>query len=36
SPAYWRLVHNRLAARQLVPTYDAERHAAWLVGRALQ
>ena len=36
SPAYWRLLHNRLAARQPLPTYDAERHAAWLVGRALQ
>lgn len=36
SPAYWRLLHNRLAARQPLPDYDAERHAAWLTGRALQ
>lgn len=36
SPAYWRLLHNRLAARQPLPDYDAERHAAWLAGRALQ
>ena len=36
SPAYWRLLHNRLAARQPLPDYDADRHAAWLAGRALQ
>lgn len=36
SSAYWRLLHNRLAARQPLPDYDADRHAAWLAGRALQ
>lgn len=36
SPAYWRLLSNRLAVRQSLPHYDADRHAAWLAGRALQ
>lgn len=36
SPAYWRTLGNRLAARLPLPAYSAERHAAWLVGRALQ
>ncbi|MCK7449437.1 DUF2840 domain-containing protein [Enterobacter bugandensis] len=35
SPAYWRTLANRLAARSLLPTYTAERQAAWLAGRAL-
>ncbi|EBK7613979.1 DUF2840 domain-containing protein [Salmonella enterica] len=35
SPAYWRTLANRLAARSLLPEYTAERHAAWLAGRAL-
>jgi len=35
SPAYWRTLGNRLAARLHLPTYTAERHAAWLAGRAL-
>lgn len=35
SPAYWRTLGNRLAARLPLPEYTAERHAAWLVGRAL-
>ncbi|MGF6975544.1 hypothetical protein QFZ94_003994 [Paraburkholderia sp. JPY465] len=35
SPAYWRALGNRLAARLPLPTYTAERHAAWLAGRAL-
>ncbi|MDR2012529.1 MAG: DUF2840 domain-containing protein [Rhodanobacter sp.] len=35
SPAYWRTLSNRLAARQPLPDYTAERHAAWLAGRAL-
>jgi len=35
SPAYWRTLANRLAARQPLPDYTAERHAAWLTGRAL-
>lgn len=34
SPAYWRTLGNRLAARLLLPEYTAERHAAWLAGRA--
>jgi len=36
SPAYWRTLGNRLAARQPLPDYSAERHTAWLAGRALQ
>ncbi|TNE83471.1 MAG: DUF2840 domain-containing protein, partial [Gammaproteobacteria bacterium] len=36
SPTYWRLLSNRLAAREPLPDYDADRHAAWLAGRALQ
>ncbi|WP_431522478.1 DUF2840 domain-containing protein [Spongiibacter tropicus] len=36
SPRYWRLLSNRLAARQPLPDYDADRHAAWLAERALQ
>lgn len=35
SPAYWRTLANRLAARLPLPGYTAERHAAWLAGRAL-
>ncbi|EAQ1498899.1 DUF2840 domain-containing protein [Salmonella enterica subsp. enterica serovar Orion] len=35
SPAYWRTLGNRLAARLLLPEYTAERHAAWLAERAL-
>ncbi|MBV2206706.1 MAG: DUF2840 domain-containing protein [Pseudomonas sp.] len=35
SPAYWRTVGNRLAARLPLPEYTAERHAAGLAGRAL-
>ncbi|MGU1723787.1 DUF2840 domain-containing protein [Pseudomonas aeruginosa] len=35
SPAYWRTLGNRLAARLALPEYIAERHAAWLAGRAL-
>lgn len=33
---YWRTVGNRLAARQPLPAYTAERHAAHLVRGALQ
>lgn len=33
---YWRTVGNRLAARQPLPTYAAERHAAHLARGALQ
>ena len=35
SPAYWRTLANRLAAYLPLPEYTAERHAAWLIGRAL-
>ena len=35
SPAYWRTLGNRLAARLPLPEYSAERHDAWLAGRAL-
>ena len=35
APAYWRTLANRLAARLPLPDYTAERHAAWLTGRAL-
>ncbi|AYW58558.1 TPA: DUF2840 domain-containing protein [Pseudomonas aeruginosa] len=35
SPTYWRTLANRLAARLPLPEYTAERHAAWLTGRAL-
>ncbi|WP_333984861.1 DUF2840 domain-containing protein [Burkholderia orbicola] len=35
SPAYWRALGNRLAARLPLPAYTAERHAAWLARRTL-
>lgn len=35
SPAYWRTLGNRLAARLPLSAYTAERHTAWLAGRAL-
>ncbi|MCA0394926.1 MAG: DUF2840 domain-containing protein [Proteobacteria bacterium] len=35
SPTYWRTLANRLAARLPLPEYTAERHTAWLTGRAL-
>ncbi|WP_459203666.1 DUF2840 domain-containing protein [Ralstonia pseudosolanacearum] len=35
SPAYWRTLGNRLAARLPLPVYTVERHAAWLSGREL-
>ncbi|HHQ5704005.1 TPA: DUF2840 domain-containing protein [Klebsiella pneumoniae] len=34
SPAYWHTLANRLAAHLSLPEYTAERHAAWLAGRA--
>ena len=34
--AYWRTVGNRLAARQPLPAYTAERHAAHLARKGLQ
>jgi len=36
SPAYWRILHNRLAARLPLPAYTAERHAAWMAGAELR
>ncbi len=36
SPAYLGTLGNRLAARLPLPEYTAERHAAWLAGKALQ
>jgi hypothetical protein len=36
SPAYWRTLGNRLAARLPLPDYTVERHAAWLAGKELQ
>lgn len=35
SPAYWRMLGNRLAVRLPLPAYNAGRHAAWLAGRSL-
>jgi hypothetical protein len=35
SPAYWRTLGNRLAARLPLPAYTAERHTVWLAGRGL-
>ena len=35
SPAYWRTLSNRLAARLPLPDYTGERHTAWMVGRTL-
>jgi len=35
SPAYWRTLGNRLAARLLPPIYTVERHTAWLAVREL-
>ncbi|KSH14831.1 transposase [Pseudomonas aeruginosa] len=35
SPAYWRTLANRLAARLPLPEYTTERHAAWLAGKVL-
>lgn len=35
SPAYWRTLGNRLAARLALPEYTAERHTAWLAGKVL-
>lgn len=36
APIYWRMLGNRLAARQPLPAYTAERHAAHLARGALQ
>ncbi len=36
SPAYWRTLGNRLAARLPLPSYTAERHAAYLAGEVLR
>ncbi len=36
SPAYWRTLGNRLTARLPLPSYTAERHAAYLAGEMLR
>ena len=36
SPAYWRTLGNRLAARLPLPAYTVERHAAFLAGEVLR
>ena len=36
SPAYWRMLGNRLSARLPLPAYTAERHAAYLAGEVLR
>ncbi len=36
SPAYWRTLGNRLAARLPLPAYTVERHAAYLAGEVLR
>jgi hypothetical protein len=36
SPSYWQLLHGRLAAREALPEYSLERHAAHLAGEALR
>jgi hypothetical protein len=35
APSYWRMVHNRLAARVEAQPYTPDRHAAYLLRRAL-
>jgi hypothetical protein len=35
APTYWRMVHNRLAARVEVSPYTPDRHAAYLLRRSL-
>jgi len=35
APTYWRMVHNRLAARVEVSPYAPDRHAAYLLRRPL-
>ena len=35
TPAYWRTLGNRVAARLPPPLYTAERHTAWLAVRGL-
>lgn len=36
SPAYWQLLHNRLATREPLPDYTLERHAAHLAGEVFR
>lgn len=36
SPAYWQLLHGRLAAREPLPEYTLERHAAHLAGEVFR
>jgi Protein of unknown function (DUF2840). len=35
SPAYWRMLHQRLDACMPLPAYTSGQHAAWLTGRVL-
>jgi hypothetical protein len=36
SPAYWQLLHNRVATREPLPDYTLERHAAHLAGEVFR
>jgi hypothetical protein len=36
SPAYWQLLHNRLATGEPLPEYTLERHAAHLAGEVIR
>jgi hypothetical protein len=36
SPAYWQLLHNRLATREPLPDYTLERHAAHRAGEVFR
>ncbi|WP_235965191.1 DUF2840 domain-containing protein [Caenimonas soli] len=36
SPAYWQLLHGRLAAREPLPEYTLERHSAHLAGEVFR
>lgn len=36
SPAYWQMLHGRLATRESLPEYTTERHAAHLAGEVFR
>lgn len=36
SPAYWQLLHNRLATREALPDYTVERHEAYQASEVLR
>lgn len=36
APAYWRTLHNRLAAGMTLPDYTVERHAGYLASRVVR